>query len=61
MLVTFALMIAAAAVSPVVWFSWWVLADVAESRRPRRAAEVVALSRGAHTPAAAAARYERAA
>jgi hypothetical protein len=61
MLITFALLTAAAAVSPAVWFSWWVLADATESRRSRRAAQVVTIRSAARPAAAAAARYERAA
>ncbi|HYW24783.1 MAG TPA: hypothetical protein VE953_11515 [Terriglobales bacterium] len=60
MLITFALLIAAAAVSPAIWFSWWVLADIVESRRPRRAASVVAVARVARAQAAVEG-YERAA
>lgn len=45
MLITFTVLTAAAAVSPVVWFSWWLLADAAESRRARRTTRVVALPR----------------
>jgi hypothetical protein len=52
MLITFALLIAAAAVSPAIWFSWWVLADIVESRRLRRAASVVSVARVARVQAA---------
>lgn len=61
MLITFAVLAAAAAVSPAVWFAWWVLADVVESRRSRHAGSVVAMPRAARASAAAADRRERAA
>ena len=61
MLITFAVLAAAAAISPAVWFSWWVLADALESMRSRRAAPVVALPRAGRVSASAADRRERAA
>ena len=46
MLITFVVLTAAAAaISPVVWFSWWVLADVVESWRARHTTRVVAAPR----------------
>jgi hypothetical protein len=61
MLITFAVLAAAAAVSPAVWFTWWVLADMAESRRSRHARPVVAMPRAARAPVAAAGPRQRAA
>ena len=61
MLITFAVLAAAAAVSPAVWFTWWVLADTVESSRSRRAGSVVAMPRAARESAAEADWRERAA
>lgn len=61
MLITFAVLIAAAAVSPVIWFSWWLLADVVESRHSRRAAAVMAMPRAARAARIPADQRERAA
>lgn len=61
MLITFAVLAAAAAISPAVWCMWWVLADVVESKRPHPAGSVVAMPRAARASVAAADRRERAA
>jgi hypothetical protein len=60
MLITFAVLVVAAAVSPVIWFSWWLLADVVESRS-RRAAAVMAMPRAARAAGIPADQRERAA
>jgi len=60
MLITFTVLAAAAAISPAIWFMWWVLADVVESRS-RHAGSVVAMPRAARASVAAADRRERAA
>jgi hypothetical protein len=52
MLITFTVLAAAAAVSPIVWFIWWVLADAVESRS-RHAGSIVAMPRAARASAAA--------